>query len=217
MATLDALKTRIADEIARDDLATQIADGITTAIGIWEGERFWFNEKRFLLPTVAGQEYYGYTTLTSTSGAALSAGEGPLDIDNFVVTSGSRFYTLTPRTHQWMDAYQLSAGSGQGRPNDYAIYADQFRLHPVPDAVYSCTISCLASLLTITTGSASNAWTTEAEPLIRAQVKMMLYRDVLRDKDGEAGASRALEEARAMLKQKTQHKVGTGQIAPWTL
>ena len=58
MATLGDLQTAITNELGRDDLASDITNAIKAAIRRWEGERFHFNEKRYLLTTVADQEYY---------------------------------------------------------------------------------------------------------------------------------------------------------------
>ena len=53
------MKTRIADEIARDDLTTQIGYAINDAISAYNNERFYFNETRDLtFYTVASQELY---------------------------------------------------------------------------------------------------------------------------------------------------------------
>jgi hypothetical protein len=44
MTTLTAMKSRIASEFRRDDLTTDIADAITTAIAAYSNERFSFNQ-----------------------------------------------------------------------------------------------------------------------------------------------------------------------------
>jgi len=48
MATLSTMKQRIADEFRRDDLATDIASAISTAIDIYKYQRFSFNASSFV-------------------------------------------------------------------------------------------------------------------------------------------------------------------------
>ena len=46
MATFGALKAKVADDLVRTDLDTQIADAVNEAIADYKTERFWFNEYR---------------------------------------------------------------------------------------------------------------------------------------------------------------------------
>jgi hypothetical protein len=58
---------------------------------------------------------------------------------------------------------------------------------------------------------------TEGEGLIRAQAKIMLYRDIVRDMEGVSLAKDALAEAYSPLERKMAAKAKTGRIAPWSL
>lgn len=215
MSTLGILKTRIADEIVRDDLSSQIGNAITTAISLWASTRFVFNEKRYALTTVASQEYYPMSSLTNTDGSAIATGETLLEIDSFTLTYGTEPYTLGDRTQQWLDREQSATFTGQ--PNSYGIFADQIRLSPIPAGAYACKISGLAELGTLTSDNDSNAWMTNGEALIRAQAKILLYRDIIRDMEGVATAKDALAEALDPLTRRRAAKVQTGRIAPWVL
>lgn len=216
MSTLGTMKTRIADEIVRDDLSSQIANAITTAIAVWSPTRFHFNEKRYRLLTVADTEYYAMSTLTNASdGSALATGETLLEVDSFTLTYNSQPYPLYPLTQQVVDREQSPSSLYTGQPSGYAIFADEIRLHPIPDQAYTCTISGLAQLGTLSSDAASNAWMTDGEALIRAQAKLILYRDILRDPDGRELAREALAEALGPLTRRMAAKVATGRIAPW--
>src|SRR5260370_125819 len=63
MSTLGDMKARIALEIVRSDLAVQIANAITDAIEMYQGDRFYFNEPTLLTEptwnTVIGRATYG--------------------------------------------------------------------------------------------------------------------------------------------------------------
>lgn len=215
MSDLVTMKTRISDELVRDDLSSQIANAIAEAIRDHEGTRFWFNEKRFRLVTVASQEYYDLTTaLTNTDATALDAGEALLETDSVTILDSGEAYPLTERTQQAMDRGQSL--STTGTPCEYAIFGDELRLSPIPDDAYEITISGLARLKTLSAGSDTNAWMTEGEALIRHRAKKLIYRDVVRDPDGKALAEEAEAEALMKLERKTAAKVGTGRIRPWS-
>jgi hypothetical protein len=213
MATYQALKTRIADELSRDDLATQTISAIASAIQHHESKRFTFNEKRFLLPTVAGTEYYALTSMTQTDGSALGTDETLLEVDSITILINSEPYTLRDRTQQWLDRF--GGGTTRGQPYDYGIFGNQIRLYPIPDAVYSLTISGLARLPTLSGDSDSNGWTEDGEALIRSEAKLILYRDILRDTEGAQLAASAVDRALEALQRKAVAKLGTGRIAPW--
>src|SRR5262245_30293295 len=103
MTTYLVMQTRIADEIVRDDLAGQIRNAINDAIRTWEGLRFVFNERKYLITSVASQEYYDLIgpTLKIYDGSAVGTGETILEFDDIRATVNNSFYSLTPRTQEW--------------------------------------------------------------------------------------------------------------------
>ena len=217
MSTFGTMKTRIADEIVRDDLSSQIANAVISAIAIWAPTRFHFNEKRYLLTTVASQEYYALSSLTNTDGSAIGTGETLIEVDSFTLTYNDQPYVLDDRTQQWIDREQAPAATYTGQPAFFGFFGDQIRLAPIPDAAYVGTISGLAQLATLSADADSNSWMTEGEGLIRAQAKIILYRDIVRDMEGVSLAKDALAEAYGPLERKMAAKATTGRIAPWTL
>lgn len=216
MTTLGVMKTRIADEIVRDDLASQTALAITSAIQELEGERFAWNEKRYLLYTVAGQEFYDLTstTMTNIDGSALGTGETLLEIDSIILTYNNAPYTLTPRTHPWMDRW--GGTTLRGMPVDYGMFGDQIRFYPIPDRVYTLTLSGLARLGALSADSDTNGWMTYGEAVTRHTAKGLLYRDVVRDAEGAQLAAAAAAAATAAAKRKLAAKAMTGRIRPWS-
>ncbi len=217
MSDFITMVNRIANDLTRDDLTAEIKQAINDAIKTWEGERFGFNEVRYSLPTVPGQEYYG---LSEPSG-----GGRVLEIDSITITVNNEPYPLTPRTQQWFDRNQSLPTVYTGQPDSYAIYADQLRLFPVPDSAgpnngsYDLTLSTLAQLgpSPLVNDTDTNAWMTDGEQLIRAQALRNLYRFPLRDADGRALAEDMINEAMWHLKRKMAAKAYTGTIRPWCL
>jgi hypothetical protein len=228
MTQLSVMRTKIADEITRSDLTSQITAAINDAIKLWEAERFHFNEKRYLINTVPSQEYYDIVspTLLTSAGAAVATGEEPIEIDSITCTVSSFPYPLTPRTQQWFDLNQSLPTQYTGQPDSYTIYGNQLRLFPIPDSAgsgvggaYPIRISCHARLgpNPLTADADTNAWMTEGEMLIREEAKAILYAFPLLEPELSTLAQNRRDAAYASLKRKMNAKANTGSIAPWSL
>lgn len=226
MTTFSAMQTRIADDITRSDLTTQIANAINDAIKTWEGVRFAFNEKRYLIRTVPSQEYYDLSGsgLLNFDASVTDTGEMVLEIDSITNTVSNFPYPLRERTQQWFDRYQSLPSQYTGQPDSYGIYGNQLRLFPIPDGsgpevdgAYNIRISALARLGPNPLGEAddTNAWMTEGEILIRNQALVSLYRHPLKDAESKAVAQEAVDEQFLSLTRKRDAKAGTGTISPW--
>ena len=131
-------------------------------------------------------------------------------------------YPLTPRTQQVMDEWQDANYTGQ--PADYGLYGRQLRIFPVPNDAYRLDISGLGRLAPnpLTQETDTNAWMTDGAAIIRAQAKLLVYRDLLRDETGVALAQNQLVEAGGTLtpasaKRKMAAQAFTGRIRPWSL
>jgi hypothetical protein len=221
MTTYLVMQTRIADEIVRDDLASQIRNAINDAIKTWEGLRFTFNERRYLITTVANTEYYDLNgpTLTFADGTAVGTGERLLEFDSIRATVNNQFYPITPRTQQWFTRNAAPVTQYTGQPDSYTIFNDQLRLFPIPDAAYPINIDGLARLgpNPLTADGDTNAWMIEGEQLIRQQAKYLIYRDLVRDAEGKANAAEGIQEAQWQLERKAAGKIYTGTQKAWTL
>lgn len=219
------MKARIVSETLRDDLTvTQLGDAINDAIALQEGERYKFNEKRYQILTVAGQEYYDLTspTLLTSAGAAVGTGETLLELDDITCTVNNQPYRLCPRTQQSMNEWQTPTYEGQ--PADYTLYGQQLRIFPLPDAVYTLNLMGLARLAPnpLSADGDTNGWMTEGAGIIRGHAKLLIYRDVLRDPDGVALATQQIIEAGgnpspASAKRKMAAQAYTGQQRAWSL
>jgi hypothetical protein len=154
-----ALQSRIADELARTDLTSQIALEILTAIKHYEQQRFWFDEARATASTVA-------------STANLAVPTDLIAIDTLTITYNGHPYELTERSWDWY----RSIGGGDSSittavPTDFAYYNNELWFYPVPDNAYALTIAYLKQLTALSSGTDSNAWTVNGEEMIRARAK----------------------------------------------
>lgn len=187
MADLATLKSRIALDLHRSDLTTQIAYAIADAVKHYQSAPLHFNEAIDTFSTVAGTEFY--SSLTSVG-----------SIDEVTATVNGRKVPLDEWTYGYMEAIATTT-STQSQPWAWAWYAEQIRLYPVPDAAYTVTVSYRKKYGVPASDSDSNVWTTEAEQLIRHTAKKYLCRDVTRDAEGALACEAAEGEAYRRLTQ----------------
>ena len=193
--TYVALKTRIADEIADSTLTSQIILAIESAIKFYERKEFWFNSKTGTFSTVAAQEYYG--SAANTDIPSLIKINSPIK-----VTASGYKYDVYPVPFGDIDA--LQDGTKDGRPELAAYFNEQIRLYPIPDAVYTVTMAYQYRLTELSADADENAWTDDAEELIRQRAKMILAADVLRDVDMYNAAKEFERDAYQALREETR-------------
>ena len=165
------IQARIADEIQRTDLTSQIVYAISDAIKHYERRRFYFNTTIGTFSTVANQEYY-----TSTDFADIAT---LVTIEDMTVTITTAKYPMTPMDFDMMDG--LQTGAIIADPLSYAYYRQQIRLYPIPSAVRTITMAYVDKFAALSAGTDTNAWMTDGEELIRARAKKNIATDVLYD------------------------------------
>lgn len=220
MATLATLRTRIADDLARADLTSQISAAIDDAIQFYGmSERFWMGENVQTFSTVAGQEWY----TDAETGSLLSVmGED----DSVTVTVSGYPYPLRKVTYETMEALS-TAGTTRGIPAYYCFYRQRMRFYPAPDAVRTITLSFVRFSYGPTVSNtawrdagfgpvfdtAEGFWTTEAEELIRLHAKIDLLENVIRDFTEADRLKPRLQMVLTMLRGVANKRNGSGQIA----
>ena len=158
---------RIADELARSDLTSQIGDAIRSAVNYYAGEHWWFHE------------FADSTVTTSTS---LEAYPLPADFEHLVtfqVIIGAQRIPCDPQTYDTIRRWQTNLVFGQ--PTDYAIYNQQLVLYPIPNSAYLTVMSYIQTVSTLTTTTCTNAFMTYGEELIRNRARADVQVNFLRD------------------------------------
>ncbi len=202
MKTFQIMYDRIATELRRSNLVSEIKDAINDAIDEASKNRFYFNEMRGLtFNTVSATEYYD--------------DQGIVEIDAiYTVIAGSR-RELREALDTEIDC--LSEGNVQiGQPFKYARRGTEFRLYPVPDAAYTVVFNGYGKLSPspLVNPTDTNAWVNDSERYIRALAKSYVFRDVIRDA-GEATLYAAMaEDYKQELLEETTTRIGTGQMRP---
>ncbi len=173
MANYGDMQTRIADEIADSTLTSQIRLAIQSAIKFYERNEFYFNTKNGTFNTVANQEYYGT--------AANSDIPTLVTVKTMNYTYQGIILPITSAADSDIDFAQN--GLMIGPPKLYAYVDQQIRLFWIPDQVYPITMNYVYRLTTLSADASENAWTNDAEELIRQSAKKRIAGDVLRDVD----------------------------------
>lgn len=202
--TLGDLKTRIADELARADLTSQIALAIDQAIEEACTHRFWFMETR------------GLTVLMSAGATAYVSDDisNLIEIDRLILTVSGQRRTLRQMSDDQLD--RLNDGTPpQGEPFGYSRYGDQLRFYPAPTQSYTVTIDGLTKGATLNSDLDHNIWTTEGERYIRALAKRQLYADVIRDTDKALVQDNLAQRYRQELFEQTHSRTATNEMAAY--
>lgn len=208
MATINELGNRIADDLNRTDLTTQIWAAINRAIAHYQAERTWFNETFTTITTVSGQDAY-----TTADGMPTDL----LRLDNVQYTDASgNTYMLDRRDWGELRERQTRPTSLTGLPSRWAWRNQSLYLYPTPNAAYTVTLWYVKSYAALTTGQ-SNDWTEslEAQSLIESRATWWVAHRLLKDYE-RAAASKAEEmEALQRLQIRAGELISDGQIRPY--
>jgi hypothetical protein len=202
MAAYGDMQARIIAETNRDDLLDDLAPNLLLAINqsieFYADTRFWFNETIQAAVCVPNNEYVTQPT-------------GLRKIDRLAVQVGGSQYGLTVRPFTVIDEWARAAVS-IGQPTDYATYGYQVRLFRMPNIAYPLSFIGIINLSALALPTDTNAWMNEAQDLIAARSRYLLYRDLFRDQAGMQTAKMAEEEALSRLKSETAKRLGTGRM-----
>lgn len=208
MANFLDMQTRIADELDRSDLTAQIKKAIITAVAFYARKKFYFTETSFTFNTVVGREYY------TSSDAAAIATSPYLEILNININQGR--VELDKKSFQYIDDISYLATS-LGMPEMWAYRAEQIRLYPIPSQIWTVTAFNIPRLTELSSDTDTNAWTNDAEAMIRARAKLDVILNVIRgvDMTDEIASCRAQEiDERSALFSETASRSATGVMAP---
>lgn len=202
MSTFGAMNARIADELNRSDLSSQINLAIKSAISHYEPEHFWHNQARVQAATVDGQEYYALPS-------------NFVSMDKLKITVDSSTYALVQRNVDYIDRRYVPSTNYTAQPVDFCVVEEQFRLSPIPDDSYTLELSYTASYDDLSATSDTNIWMTKGERLVRFRAKSDLYANYLRD-PAMAQLMKAQEaEELEKIRERTVNYYGTSEIKPY--
>lgn len=232
MTTYADMAGRLADELARSDLTTQIQTAIMRAIRKYERQRWWFNETMFTFASVAGQEYYSDVDSGNRTISRLK------HVDTALLIVGNNRYPMTQRTWDYIQSVSVTT-TMTGQPEDFCLYGASgyqgssataavlsgqlFRVYPIADlSTYTFQISGIITLLdneglgpySFPTNTTTDIWSLDCEDLICTRAKWDVCKNYLKDMDA-AGAAKAEEsEALLSLTRLNTMRLSTGRVMP---
>lgn len=206
---LATMKARIADEIARDDLTSQIATAINDAIKFYQNKPFYFNESRTLtmFNTVIGQDIY-----SSADNANIPY---LYFIDYIVVNVGG---TITPLTRTDPEIIEIEnmAGTNNGEPTKFTYYDKQLRIGPIPSGAWPLRVAGKIRIAApASDAEANNPWMIDGEKLIRSRAKYELALNWTKDMDMAQTMAAQVTETFDDLECETNRRAGTGMVRPF--
>lgn len=201
MSTFLEMVTKIAGDLRRSNLTTEIKAAINDAIAEASKTRFYFNEMiNQTFVTVNGTEYYDDL--------------GLVEIDAAWFLQGTSRYNLDILNQ--LEANDLASGNAQisGQLQEIARYGGKLRLYPIPNGVITVHLDGYGKLspYPLVADGDVNEWLTEGELYIRALAKRNVLRDVIRDY-GEAKVLESIaEDYKAQLIEDTTMRSSTGTL-----
>lgn len=180
MSTYAQLQSRIADDLIRTDLTSQIQQNILLAIQFYKNERFWFNETNA-------------TALATISSAQVAAPTDILRIDHLYIVISGKNIELMPND---LNAIVEFRPTTNGRPRAYCYYRNQFELDVKSDQAYTLNLYYQKELTALSAAGDTNGWTIDGEDLIVYHAEKSLYANVIKDL---AKAALAEEQEKAAL------------------
>lgn len=202
MATYGQIEDDIATLLARSGINSDIRSAILGAIKFYENEPFWFNEDTFKKTLSSSQSLY---TLTGSLSLITS-------ILNAKITYNGTEYPLRAEQQQELD--RIDATTSYELPSRYAIWGNQIRTYPTPNSAYTVTFRAYRKYTTLSASTDTNAWTVNAEELIKARAMWWLGMTRLRNPT-LAQASKEIEmQALTTLRRKTNNLTATGKTTP---
>lgn len=163
MATYADMRARIADELANDGDITsaQINYAIQDAIKHYERRFWWFNVRIITFSTLTDGEFY--------VSSPPSTFDDMIEIQSMVIEYNGVRTAMQPVPNSDIDATQN--GFVKGVPRVYARTANKLRLYPIASGSYPIDMTYVYKLTDLSADTDENAWTNEAEELIRQSAK----------------------------------------------
>lgn len=175
--TLGDMKTRIASELARSDLTTQIANAIIDAIGVYQKKRFRFNEavpddaETFV--TVAARANYGVADNANIPTM--------LKFDYLLMQVGITLFRLEREDPVVLRSYNQTTQM-MGQPSWFAYEGNEIIISAIPDQAYTIILGGqFVAPAPASDVEANNPWMVTAERLIRSMAKYQLATHVTRN------------------------------------
>jgi len=195
MSTYVQVRSRIADDINRTDLNSQINQQIVAAIRHYRTFPMFFNEKT--------------TTLSASQAYVALPADFITDDQLYIKISG---YEIPMDKWPLWDIFDQRPTSG-GRPGAYCIYGNRFEFNRSCDQVYTLVERYIYELSEVTLSASddqTNEWLITGEDLIIYRAEKMIYSQILKDVPAAQRSNELEKEAFKGLMRFRDSRIGTG-------
>jgi len=194
-----ASETRFVDRAAdlKADEVTQIRLHINEAIKAHQKDAFWFNQQLWERPTEVGKEFYAIPA-EYVAGLTVSIADPRRKLKS---VSNDTMEGLRPREND--------------TPAFFALFANQYRLFPIPDKVYTLRLWGVRSYEPLVADDDTNPWLEYAFELVREAAKARVFYSMLHDPENAAVAQTNSIAARSDLMAETRRRQPQQEIRPF--
>lgn len=150
-----------------------IKNAIQSAIAKWEREPFYFTEvyTASFFSTVISQEFY-----TVSDAATIPT---LVTINRLHIAISGNRHSLIQRDWDFLE--DIATSNTVGKPTQFAYFAQQIRLYPIPDAVHVVSLTGNRRLTALAADADTGGWTQDGFDLIKAEAKLILASEYLHD------------------------------------
>jgi hypothetical protein len=205
LGTLGNLQDRIADDLNRTDLSSQILKAINRAISHYTKEPFWFTETTSTFTTSDSAAYY-----TDSSPAAFPTDVSRIQYVEIAVNGND--YELEPWTIENIQRANVTGTKNQ--PIAYAWWQNRIYTHPLANGEYPITVYHTKTYGELSSTASSNDFTTYAEDLIESRARWWLYNRIIMDADQAMASKQEEIESLAALREKSAGHSGQTEVEP---
>lgn len=199
MATFEEMKNRIADDLNRTDLTSQIGLAINRAIGHYKTYPFWFTEA--VQSFTINSSNYQYDSTNSNFPSLFGR------IHLITVTSGGDTYEVPAVDMKYFQ--NLNINDSTGEPQVYSLYQDKAWLYPFPDRSMTGKVYYSKTYASLSASSDTNDFTVYANDLIEARASWWVNSRILKDINSAQMDKVAEQEALENLKMATAMQAPT--------
>lgn len=215
MTTLLDVRNRIADQLSRSDLSTQIDREIQLAIQRYNRRVSWLHEVRgATLITVVGQRFYSTIDLTAGAGPQDVTGRTAVSVQDVQKVEYMRDADDDPIEQidyrEFERRFDVSGTTGGAEY--FTLYAGQIGLWPAPDAVATFTLSVVVKPVVPASATDTSVWFDQAQELIENAAAAAICRKFIQD--GERAQAFQVYESAAWedLVRESNQKMATGRL-----
>ncbi len=201
MSTYAVIKARIADDLNRSDLTSQIATQVLAAIRFYRSQRLPFTEYNDTLTGVASQNY-------------LTAPTDLIVLDKLYITSGS---SNTEMERMDINDIVEQRSTSNGTPYAFAYYRNRIELDCPCSTTSSFPIYYIKELTELSADGSTNGWTTDGEELIVNRAEKILYATIIKDETRAKIAQELETQALTALRELVTSRVASGYTKAYYL